>query len=81
MLRSQKYGKIKKRDADLFNGAASGSTPNKAKGAATLSSAKRGRGKNVAADVEDDEEEDEENPVKKVKKTPKKERKSSHDDM
>lgn len=74
----QKFGKIKKRDSDIFTGAggdAGSSTPSRAAG-----TPKRGRGKATAADIEDDDEEME-TPVKKMKKTPKKERKDSHDDL
>ncbi|QDS70231.1 hypothetical protein FKW77_007140 [Venturia effusa] len=76
----QKFAKIKKRDADIFNGAAaagsaSASTPVKPK-----ATPKRGRAKTAAANGDVDDDEEEGSPVKKAKKGAKKERKESVDD-
>jgi hypothetical protein len=77
----QKFGKIKKRDADIFNGAAKGTTQTKAP--SNPSPAKRGRPKAVAADANNDEEDDEEatSVMKSRKKLKKEEPKDSPHEM
>lgn len=71
-LHSQKFGKIKRRDADIFTGAgtAIAGTPVKVKATGTP---KRGRSKATTEDEVEDDDEEMATPVKKVKKTSKKE--------
>lgn len=76
---SQKYAKIKKRDADIFVAGAGSATVAASTPVKPKSTPKRGHAKIAAAAATDDEEE-KATPSKKIKKSTKKERKDSADD-
>ncbi|KAE9982145.1 hypothetical protein BLS_006491 [Venturia inaequalis] len=82
---SQKFAKIKKRDADIFTTAAGTASANVSTPVKPKATPKRGRSKATpaaaaAATDDDDDEEEMATPAKKAKKSAKKERKESTDE-